>query len=57
MWGLLFFSLIAVFFNSCEPYYKKFDITHDNLLEEIFEDILEFKTGVDIDITPSSKEL
>lgn len=32
------------------------EIVDDNQIEEIIEDILEHETGVDIDLTPETKE-
>lgn len=50
----LLLTLIAVGFTGCKmlPEYKE-----DNIVEEIFEDVIEHHSGIDIDLTPSSKEL
>ena len=31
-------------------------IQHDNIVEEIVEDVIEDKTGLEIDLTPKSEE-
>lgn len=48
--GLTFFSMIVVGFIS-----HKF-LGDDNIIEEIVEAIIKKKTGLDIDLTPRSKE-
>jgi len=34
----------------------KFMLKPDNIVEEIFEEVIEAKTGLDIDLTPGSPE-
>ena len=42
--------------SSCEPICHYLSIEDDNDTEEEIEAIIERKTGLDIDITPSSRE-
>lgn len=56
MWGLVFLALICVIFNACDHFYAKLEIQHDNVVEEAVEDIIKEETGIEIDLTPSSKE-
>lgn len=64
-WVMRFFIAIGLFtvvFNSCESFYKSvneftgFKIYPDNLAEEIAEEYIDHKTGLDIDLTPSTPE-
>ncbi len=36
---------------------SKFFLGDDNVVEEVAEQIIDDKTGIDIDLTPSSKEI
>jgi hypothetical protein len=40
----------------CSSINKKFGLDDDNVIEELFEDLIEQKTGLDIDLTPGSPE-
>ena len=40
----------------CSSINKKFGLDDDNMIEELFEDLIEQKTGLDIDLTPGSPE-
>lgn len=54
---LLVAILVSCFlFSSCEPAYRKLGIKDDNAIEEIAESVIDQKTGLDIDLTPSSSE-
>lgn len=48
-------------YNPIEPYILKFytylGLEPDNLAEEVLEDVIKNKTGIDFDITSSTKEL
>ena len=54
--GILTGVLILLFTQSCENFYAKYDISHDNPIEEFIEEVIEAKTGVAVDLTPTSKE-
>jgi len=43
--------------SGCEYINQKLGLEDDNLAEEIVEEIIEQKFDVDIDLSPSSKEL
>jgi len=45
---------VLVFLDSCTKF--KFEYHPDNLAEEIVEDVIKGRTGVDIDLTPSTPE-
>ena len=40
----------------CTSINKKFGLSDENMLEELVEDVIEQKTGLDIDLTPVSPE-
>ena len=40
----------------CTSINKKFGLSDENMLEELVEDVIEQKTGLDIDLTPGSPE-
>lgn len=48
--------LIAFCCCSCSYINKKFGLKDDNLGEELIEEAIEMKTGLDVDLTPSSPE-
>lgn len=48
--------LIIVLVTSCKYLNKAFGMKDDNFLEEAVEDMIEVKTGIDIDLTPASEE-
>jgi len=54
--GILAGILILVFTQCCENFYSEYDISHDNPIEEFIEEVIEAKTGVEVDLTPTSKE-
>ena len=47
-------SLLAV--TSCSAINKKLGFSDDNIAEELVEDVVEAKVGVDFDLTPSTPE-
>ena len=51
--GCILFILI---FGGCHYINEKMGLKDDNELEEIVEEIINQKIGIDIDLTPASKE-
>lgn len=51
----LFLSLLLL--SSCSYVEKCLSIKEDNIVEEIIEDLIKGKTGLDFDLTPSSPEI
>lgn len=52
-------ALLALCLISCNPVeqaYDHYNIPDDNFVEEIVESAIEYKTGVDLDLTPRSHE-
>ena len=47
---------IGAIMTSCTKINAKFGLKDDNVIEEIIEEVVESKTGIDIDFTPSSSE-
>jgi hypothetical protein len=41
---------------SCSTINEKLHLSDDNLGEEIIEDVIKQETGIDMDLTPNSKE-
>ncbi len=41
---------------ACEPVNRYFGLEDDNLAENFCEDIIQFETGEQIDLTPSNKD-
>lgn len=59
MWSTLTIVAVAliVFFPfACSRINEKLNIGDDNIVEELIEDVIEAKTGIDIDLTPNSEE-
>ena len=54
MWALLFF--IFLLFLGCSTCNKWLGIPDDHPVEEISEMIIEYKTGISVDLTPESPE-
>ena len=46
----------AIFFLSCNTRFGK-SYPQDNIVEEIIEELIESKTGLDIDLSPNSPEI
>ena len=44
--------LIVVAYSSCSRINSKLGMENDNVVEEAFEDLIEYKTGVEIDLSP-----
>lgn len=51
-----FWMIILICLLSCESIDKKFGIPQDNPAEEVVEEVIKQKTGLDIDLTPTSPE-
>lgn len=49
-------TILILLFGGCHYLNEKIGLKDDNELEEIVEKIIEQKTGLDLDLTPSSKE-
>ena len=47
--------LCALAFGGCSYLNKKFGLEDDNPIEEAIEDVIEHKTGIEIDLTPETK--
>lgn len=53
--GILLF--IFLYFSSCTPVNRYFGLQDDNFFEELLEWIVDDKTGLDVDFTPSNPEI
>lgn len=53
---LLYFVFAIFCFSSCSYLNKKIGLNDDNILEEIIEEQIQKRTGVNIDLTPASAE-
>lgn len=53
-----FFSIIVLILalSSCTPINQKLGLQDDNFGEELVEEAIELKTGLSVDLSPSSKE-
>lgn len=56
MWGIVAIVMMAAAFQACEHFYAKTGIIADNPIEEAIEDVIKHETGVDLDMSPESKE-
>lgn len=56
MYGAIAILLLCVYFISCERIYQTLNIPSDNPIEEAIEQVIEHETGINIDLTPQSKE-
>lgn len=57
MYVKLLYILIMLMTSSCvSELEKKLNLSEDNLGEEIIEDVIKGRTGLDIDLTPGSVE-
>lgn len=55
--GLIFVCLLFCgILSCCSQIEKKMGLAEDNIGEEIVEDVIKGRTGLDIDLTPDSKE-
>lgn len=52
----LLICLTTLLLSSCSSINKYFGLEDDNLAEEASEALIEWKTGIDIDLTPSTPE-
>lgn len=48
-------ALCALVFGGCSYFNQKFGLEDDHPLEEAVEDIIEHKTGIEIDLTPEER--
>ena len=46
--------LLCLFLVSCEPVNRYFGLKDDNVVESFMEDVVEYETGTQIDLTPSN---
>ena len=50
------FILLGLICGGCHYINQKFNLNNDNIAEEFLEEVIESKTGLDLDLTPNSKE-
>lgn len=50
--GIVFCCILSC----CSQIEKKLGLEEDNIVEEVAEDVIKGRTGLDIDLTPDSKE-
>lgn len=57
--SIMLFLLTAfmLILTSCSQLNDYLGLKDDNIYEEVIEGVIKFETGVDIDLTPSSKEV
>ena len=48
--------LLTIALSSCSQINERLDLEDDNDIEEIVEFVIEYKTGLDVDLTPSTPE-
>lgn len=48
--------LVAGFMGGCSLVNQRLGLPDDNIIEEAIEDVVEHKTGVELDLSPSSIE-
>lgn len=53
---MLLLATIPFLFSGCSYLNQKLGLKDDNIAEEVFEDVIEGRTGIDVDLTPSSSE-
>lgn len=56
LFGASLFALISFLMSGCRFNFKDYELKEDSLAEEILEEIIEHKTGLDVDLTPNSPE-
>lgn len=56
IWALVLICMLGISFGSCQFFNRQFNLEDDNVFEESIEDLIEHKTGFEIDLTPQSKE-
>jgi|GEM_PF-2550527 len=49
-------TVLVLSITACSYLNKKVGLDDDNIIEESVEGLIEYKTGLDIDLTPGSKE-
>ena len=50
------FFILSFMLVACSQVEEKLGLPEDNFIEEIIEEVIEQKTGIDIDLTPSTPE-
>lgn len=53
---MVLFATLCMWLTSCSSINKMFGLKDDNVAEELIEQAIESKTGLNIDLTPSSPE-
>lgn len=53
---VIFMVVVAALVSGCSYLNKKAGLKDDNFIEESAEKLIEYKTGLDIDLTPFSEE-
>lgn len=48
--------VFVVLLSGCHSLNQRFGLADDNFIEEISEDVLKAKTGIDLDFTPDTPE-
>ena len=57
IWVLFFCCMLFISaFPSCSYFSHELGLEEDNIAEEILEDIILIRTGVDVDLTPATQE-
>lgn len=51
------FSILLLVLCGCSPINKWLGLPDDNIAEEMIEDIIKGRTGLDIDLTPETPEV
>lgn len=56
MRGIIAILFVMAITGGCSYLNKRFNVEDDNIIEETVEKIIEKQTGLDLDLTPNSKE-
>lgn len=57
MKNLMFLIGVTLLLPSCSALNSKLGLSDDNIIEEVAEDVIKEKVGVDVDLTPSTPEV
>ena len=49
---IMIVAIFAAMFGGCSYFNKQFGLQDDNPIEEAIEDVIEHRTGIDVDLTP-----
>ncbi len=49
---IMIVAIFAAMFGGCSYLNKQFGLQDDNPIEEAIEDVIEHRTGIDVDLTP-----